>query len=97
MLYLGEINFIHKFGEISYFIGEKKYLNKKIGYKAIKIVLNLAKKKLNLRKIYAGTYSNNIISKKVLLKSGFNHEAKIKKKFLFNNIYVDHEIFSINL
>ena len=94
---LGGVDYIHKFGEISYFIGDKDYLNKNIGYKSIQKILDLAKKKFKLRKIYAGTYSNNKISKKVLKKNGFKQEAKIKKKFLYKKIYVDHDIFSKNL
>ena len=94
---LGEISHTHKFANISYLVGDKKYLNKGIGYNAIKMVLILAKKKFKLKKIYAGCYSNNVFSKKVLKKNGFFHEATLKKKFIFKKQFVDHYIFSKKL
>ena len=94
---LSEISYVHKFANISYLVGEKEYLNKGVGYSAIKRILILAKKKFKLKKIYAGCYSNNIFSKKVLKKNGFFHEATLKKKFIFKKQFVDHHIFSKKL
>ena len=42
---LGPISFIHKTGEISYFIGEKEFWGKGIGTIAIKKIIKIAKKK----------------------------------------------------
>lgn len=94
---LGEINRTHKFANISYLVGDKEYLNKGIGYNAIRMILIIAKKRFKLKKIYAGSYSNNIFSKKVLKKNGFFHEATFKEKFKFNKKYIDHYIFSKKL
>ena len=90
---LGEINRTHGFANISYLVGDKEYLNKGIGYNAIRMILIIAKKRFKLKKIYAGSYSNNIFSKKVLKKNGFFHEAIFKEKFKFNKKYIEYIFF----
>ena len=52
----------------------------------------MAKKNLSL-KIIAGTYSNNIASRKILEFNKFKLEGRIKKQFKFKNKYVDHLIY----
>ena len=79
---LGNINKIHKTADISYFIGEEKYMGK--GYTTIAIKQILAySKKIGLRKIIAGCYSINKGSIKVLRKNGFKREGVLKKQILF--------------
>ena len=90
---LGPIRYNHKNAEISYLIGEKNLQNGGVGTKAIKEILNIAKKKFKLKKIIAGTYSNNFSSQKVLLKNGFKLEGTLKKYFLYKKKRVDHLIF----
>ena len=87
---LGPIDFIHKNALISYFIGEKKYWGKNITTMAIKKLIIIAKKKYKLKKIYAGFYSNNIGSKKVLEKNGFKKEAHFKNQLIYKNKRIDH-------
>ena len=87
---LGPIDFRHKNALISYFIGEKDYWGKNITTFAIKKILIIAKKKFKLKKIYAGFYSNNIGSKKVLKKNGFKKEAHFKKQLIFKKKRIDH-------
>tara|TARA_B100000073_G_C23603625_1_gene521461 strand:- start:375 stop:824 length:450 start_codon:yes stop_codon:yes gene_type:complete len=87
---LGPIDFRHKNALISYFIGEKKYWGKNITTIAIKKILVIAKKKYKLKKIYAGFYSNNIGSKKVLKKNGFKKEAHFKNQLVYKNKRIDH-------
>ena len=90
---LGPINHYHKYAYISYFIGNKNYLNKGYGKLLIKNIAKLAKNKFNLKKIIAGTYSNNIASGKILEFNKFKLEGRIKKQFKFKNKYVDHLIY----
>lgn len=90
---LGPINFHHMSAEISYFIGEKNLHNKGIASSAINEVLLIAKKKFKLKKITAGVYSNNIFSKKVLIKNKFKLEGILKKQFNFKNKRVDKLIY----
>lgn len=87
---LGPIDFIHKNALISYFVGEKKYWGKNITTIAIKKLVVLAKKKYRLKKIYAGFYSNNIGSEKVLKKNGFKKEAHFKNQLVYKKRRIDH-------
>ena len=82
--------FILLFVLISYFVGEKKYWGKNITTIAIKKLIVLAKKKYHLKKIYAGFYSNNIGSEKVLKKNGFKKEAHFKNQLVYKKKRIDH-------
>ena len=90
---LGPIDLNHKIAEISYFIGDKKHHNKGIASLAIKNILLISKKRFRLKKITAGVYSNNIASKKVLLKNKFKLEGTLIKQYQFNNKRVDKLIY----
>jgi len=90
---LGPINFKHKTAEVSYFIGDFKFQNKGIGTQAIQEAIYIAKKKFNLKKITAGVYSNNIFSKKLLLKNKFKLEGTLEKQFQYGNKRVDKLIY----
>ena len=90
---LGPIDFKHKTAEISYFIGDFKFQNKGIGTQAIQEAIYIAKKKFNLKKITAGVYSNNIFSKKLLLKNKFKLEGTLEKQFQYGNKRVDKLIY----
>ena len=79
---LGPINFIHKFGEISYFIGERELWGKGYATLAIKEIIKIAKKK-GLKKLKAGLYEMNIGSKKVLEKNNFKLEGKMKSEIIY--------------
>ena len=79
---LGPINFIHKTGEISYFIGQKKLWGKGYTTLAIKEIIKIAKKK-GLKKLKAGVYEMNIGSKKVLEKNKFKLEGKMKSEIIY--------------
>ena len=90
---LGPIDFNHKTAEISYFIGDIKYHNKGIASLAIKNILLITKKKFRLKKITAGVYSNNISSKKVLLKNKFKLEGILINQYKFKKIRVNKLIY----
>jgi len=79
---LGPINFIHKTGEISYFIGEKDLWGKGYTTLAIKEIIKTAKK-MGLKKLKAGLYEMNIGSKKVLEKNNFKLEGKMKSEIIY--------------
>ena len=79
---LGPINFIHKTGEVSYFIGEKELWAKGYTILAIKEIIKIAKKK-GIKKLKAGLYEMNIGSKKVLIKNGFKIEGKFKSEIIY--------------
>ena len=90
---LGPINKYHKNAYISFFIGNKRFLNMGYGTNAIKEVLIIAKKKYKLNKIYAGAYSLNKQSIKILKKNKFVLEGNFKKAVKFNEKFINHFIF----
>ena len=81
---LGPINFIHKFAEISYFLGEKELWGKGYIAKAIKEIIKIARKK-KLKKLKAGLYEMNFGSRKVLEKNGFIKEGFLKSEIIYKN------------
>lgn len=79
---LGPINFIHKTGEISYFIGDKELWGKGYTTLAIKEIVKIAKK-IGLKKLKAGFHEKNIGSKKVLEKNNFKLEGKMISEIFY--------------
>ena len=89
LIEISKINKVKKFCYISYMIGEKKYWNKGIGTKVIRLIKEYIFNSMNLKKIYAGIYSNNYGSMLVLKKNNFKVYKKTPKVFQFNNVKVD--------
>ena len=61
----------------------------------VKLSLDYAFNYLKVYKCLAGVYKSNIVSSKVLLRSGFKKEATIKNMFNFKLKREDHLIYSI--
>lgn len=77
---LGFIHSLYKYADLSYFIGDKKAWGKGVATKAIGLALAYAFEALNLQRVQAGAYEENIGSSKVLLKNGFIYEGVSRKK-----------------
>ena len=92
---IGPINFIHKFADISYFIGDKESWGKGYATEAISILTNFAFSILNLNRVEAGAYFNNIASIKALKKNGYVCEGRYRNKVLSGGQYVDIVRFGI--
>ena len=86
---LGPVNFLHQKGDISYIIGNKSFWGKGIATVIIGEIVNFAFQTLQLQKLYASVYENNIGSSKVLLKNGFIKEGHYIKDILFNGKRID--------
>ncbi|MEZ4822097.1 MAG: GNAT family protein [Ignavibacteria bacterium] len=82
----------HK-AEIGYWLGEE-YWRK--GYLTIALnkVIDYAFKDLNLKRIYAGTFEDNIASERLLLKCGFEYEGTLRKSLKKDDVYFNEKIFS---
>ena len=90
---VGHIDWHSKTGDIGIMIGEKKYWGKGYASASIKKIIQHCKRDLKLRKLVAGTSSNNIAMKKVFLQNGFKIEGIKKKHLLILNRYYDHILF----
>jgi len=83
----------HK-AEIGYWIGEE-YWGKGIATEALKKIIAIALNDLKLKRIYAGTFEDNIASEKLLLKCGFEYEGTLRKSLKKDDVYYNEKIFSI--
>ena len=89
---IGEINQLHKFGNLGLMIGEKKYWGKGYGTEAVKLATENAFHKLHLNKLIAGIYGNNTGCYKAFLKAGYNKVGRLEKHRLHKAKYVDQII-----
>ncbi len=79
--------------DLGIMIGDKNFWGKGYGSESIKIVANMCFESLNIRKITAGCYSNNIAMIKAFQNNGFKIEGVLKKQLKYNKEYVDHILF----
>ncbi len=86
---IGPINKIHKFADIGLLIGNKSFWGRGIATEAIGLIVDYAFNKLNIHKLMAGVYSENIASIKAFKKNGFKEEGISRKQYLCNGKYVD--------
>lgn len=91
---LHKINWIHRTAEIGIIIDKENSI-KGVGTEVISLIKNHSFKKLNLRKLKAGFWSNNIPSKKIFIKNGFKFEYKSLKEFYYKSKYIDSIHYSI--
>lgn len=94
MISLMDIDSRNKNAELGYWLG-KKYWGKGIMKEAIELILNLGFKKLKLVKVYARVMHQNITSARLLEKSGFTYERKLRKNELRNKQWCDELRYSI--
>lgn len=92
---IGPINWYHRFADIALVIGDRGSWGKGYGTEAIKAVVGYAFSKLNLHRLNAGIYENNLGSIKAFLKAGFKEEGTIIKSRFFNGKYINEKIFGI--
>src|SRR3989344_7000798 len=94
MMSLMNIDYDNKNAEIGYWLG-KKYWGRKIMKEAIKLILNFGFKKLKLVRIYARVMHPNISSVKLLEKSGFQYEGRMRRTTLRKGKWMDDLRYSI--
>lgn len=86
---LGNIHPVHKRADIGIIIGEKDLWGQGFGQEAIKLLTDHAFKHLNLKKVWAGMYANNVGSYGAFLKSGFNECGRQKDHCFLETEFVD--------
>lgn len=86
---LGIINWIHRFADISLFIGKKDLWGQGLGQEAITLICHYAFNILNLHKVKAGIYNTNQASFDAFLKAGFEVESILKDQYWQDGKYVD--------
>ncbi|MCD6558919.1 MAG: GNAT family N-acetyltransferase [Palaeococcus sp.] len=86
---LGPINWIHRHAEVGLIIGEKTAWGKGYATEAIKLVTDYAFKKLNLHKLTASCYKDNVGSQKAFKKNGYVVEGIRKAHCFYDGKYTD--------
>jgi RimJ/RimL family protein N-acetyltransferase len=92
---LGPINWIHRFADLSLFIGEKKFWGKGYAPEAIGLAVDHAFNTLNLQKVTAGVYANNMGSLRAFKKAKFLKEGLRKHHRFYRGHYVDEVCLAI--
>lgn len=90
---LGPIIQEHCRSEIGFLIGEKTSWGKGYASEAISALSEYALNTLNLKKITAGCYEENIGSQRALEKAGFRLEATIPNHVVFNKKRISSLLF----
>jgi len=92
---IGPVNWFHRFSDVSILIGEKKYWGKGLGAEAIQLIIRYAFETLNLHKLTAGVYANNIGSIKAFKKARFVEEGIRKEQRFLSGKYIDEVLLGI--
>lgn len=74
----------HGLGEVGILIGEAEVHGKGIGSEAIRILANICRAELGLRKLTAGCYASNKGSERAFVKAGFSVEGSRPDHFLLD-------------
>ncbi len=86
---LGPINKVHGFAEVGFLIGEREFWGKGIATEAVSLIVRYAFETLQLRRVLAGCYADNLASLRVFKKAGFKKEGVLHSHWLSNGKYVD--------
>lgn len=84
-----KIDWIHRHGDVSIVIGDRKQRSKGLATEAIALIVKHAFTKMNLRKLTAGMPSSNEASRKCFERNGFMLEGTRRQHFFYNGTYVD--------
>jgi RimJ/RimL family protein N-acetyltransferase len=82
---LGFINSRHSIGQLSLFIGEKSEWGKGFATESIQTITQWGFNELDLERVEAGCYDNNMGSLRAFLKAGYAVEGFFKSSVVFKN------------
>jgi ribosomal-protein-alanine N-acetyltransferase len=86
---LGPINWTHRFGDVGLLIGERDTWGRGYAAEAIRLVTEHAFNVLNLHRLTAGCYANNMGSARAFIKAGWHEEGRRRSHFFSDGAYVD--------
>ena len=89
MMSLFGIDKDNKNAEVGYWLG-KRYWGTGIAKESLQLILDFGFNELKLRRIYAKVMHPNISSVKLLEKSGFSFEGRMRKHTFKNRRWIDH-------
>jgi ribosomal-protein-alanine N-acetyltransferase len=86
---IGNVNWIHRYGDVGLMIGAESAWGKGFGSEAIMLTTQYATRELNLHKLIAGIYCNNIGSYKAFIKAGWREVGTLQAHRFVSGEYVD--------
>jgi len=92
---IGHIDWRSGICDIGIMIGDENSRGKGYSKEALILACDYAFNILSLRKITAGTYSNNIAMIKSFTRLGFTQEGQKRKELLVKGEYLDHLLFGL--
>ncbi|MBI3511412.1 MAG: GNAT family N-acetyltransferase [Bacteroidetes bacterium] len=92
---LGNINWVHRNGELGILIGDKNSWGKGFGKDACVLLVKYAFEKLNLHKVWLTVFSNNETAVELYKKLGFVQEGCLREHVFSNGKFVDKIIMSV--
>ncbi len=86
---LGPINWYHRSADISLFVGDKDCWGKGFATEAIQVITDYGFRVLNLNKLKAGCYADNLGSAKAFEKCGYLREGLLREQVISKGQNVD--------
>lgn len=86
---IGNINVLHRRAEVGLVIGSRAMWGKGYAAEAISLATKYGFEELNLNKLTAGMYADNIGSFKAFLKCGWRHVGTFKEHCFSHGTYLD--------
>ena len=92
---IGPLNTNKNCADISYIIGKKQYWGQGLSTLAVKEMCEYAFRELNLARLEATIFANNVASQKVLEKNGFHLSQTKENNYLHQGRKVDGLVFTL--
>ena len=92
---LGNINWVHRHGELGILIGDKSTWGKGYGSDACRLIVDYAFTKLNLHKVWLAVFSNNPSAIKVYQRLNFVEEGRLKEHVFSEGKFEDKILMSV--
>jgi len=93
-LKIGPIDYKHGISDLVTVIWDRTQWGKGLASEAIRLGINLAFEKFNIRKLSAGIYSDNVGSIKAYTNAGFIIEGTLKDHYMLKEKYQDRVMVS---
>jgi [ribosomal protein S5]-alanine N-acetyltransferase len=86
---IGNIHPYHRHADVGLMIGDKTSWGKGIAFEAIELVTQYGFEQLNLHKLIAGMYEENVSSYKSFLRASYQEVGRYKQHFFLHGHFVD--------
>jgi ribosomal-protein-alanine N-acetyltransferase len=86
---IGNIDTFHRRAEVGLVIGKRNVWGQGFAAEAIALATKYGFEELNLNKLTAGMYADNIGSFKAFIKCGWRHVATLKEHCFSHGVYID--------